>query len=142
MNKKIVIVLVIFLIGIAYYLLSPLFIVKEVYDDLPSEENLEYILSAKLVPSAHDVSGKIAVYDIDGKRTLRFEDFDTVNGPDLFIYLATDITASDFISLGEIKATKGNVNYEIPVGTDLNKYDTVLVWCKAFKVLFSYGELK
>ncbi len=105
-------------------------------------EPFQKILSAQMIPSAHDVKGDIHVYQADGQRTLRFEDFETVNGPDLFIYLATDITAEDSISLGEIKATKGNVNYEIPPGIDLEKYDTVLVWCRAFKVLFSYGELK
>jgi len=147
MNKKIIISIVaIILVIIAYYLLSPLFIVKEANDKLPENgeqtDTLEPILSASLVPSAHDVSGKVSVYDIDGKRTLRFEDFDTVNGPDLFIYLATDTTAEDFVNLGEIKATKGNVNYEISNDINLEKYDTVLVWCRAFKVLFSYAELK
>ena len=78
MNKKIIISIVaIILVIIAYYLLSPLFIVKEANDKLPENgeqtDTLEPILSASLVPSAHDVSGKVSVYDIDGKRTLRFE---------------------------------------------------------------------
>jgi len=45
------------------------------------------------------------------------------------------------IDLGEIKATKGNVNYDIPEGTDLEKYNKVLVWCVPFRVLFSYSDL-
>jgi hypothetical protein len=54
--------------------------------------------------------------------------------------LATDRSASDYIDLGKIKATKGNVNYGIPSDVDLEKYDTVLVWCVPFEVLFSYAE--
>ena len=94
------------------------------------------------MPSAHEVSGSVKLIREAGRGDyLRFENFETVNGPDLFIYLATDTTASDFINLCKIKATKGNVNYAIPAGTDLAKYDTVLIWCRAFRVLFSYAEL-
>jgi len=46
---------------------------------------------------------------------------------------------SDFVNLGRIRATEGNVNYEIPEGTDLTKYKNVLIWCRAFSVLFSYA---
>jgi len=43
---------------------------------------------------------------------------------------------------GKIKGTKGNVNYEIDRGVDLEKYDKVLVWCVPFGVLFSYADLE
>ncbi len=151
MNKKLIwFIAGIIILGIAYYFLSPLFIVIEANDSLPTStvnqknnsEELMPLLAAPFVPSAHEVSGRVAIYEINNQKILRFEDFNTVNGPDLFIYLATDATATDFVNLGEIKATKGNVNYDLPVGVDLNKYDTVLVWCKQFKVLFSYAELK
>jgi hypothetical protein len=45
------------------------------------------------------------------------------------------------VSLGELKANIGNQNYEIPDGTDLAKYDTALVWCKQFSVLFGSAEI-
>ncbi|MBM3232010.1 DM13 domain-containing protein [Candidatus Pacearchaeota archaeon] len=155
MNRKrpLILGLVIVILIIAYYLISPLFIVKEANDDLPEVsygmmeagvkvEPVQKILSASLLPYAHDVSGTVSVYDSMGQKTLRFEDFETINSPDLFIYLATDATADEFVNLGEIRATKGNVNYEIPLDVDLEKYDTVLVWCRAFRTLFSYAELK
>lgn len=153
MKKKIIIsVIVLIFIGIAYYLIAPAFIVKEANDALPevdfdmsgpmTVEPIEEILSGELIESAHSVSGFVRVYDTKGMKTLRFEDLDTINGPDLFIYLATDTTAEDFVNLGEVKATKGNVNYEIPPNVDLEKYDTVLIWCRAFRVLFSYAELE
>ena len=150
MKGKIVIgVVVLILLGIAYYLISPLFIFKEANESLPVVVgngsvgvNGVVLSSAVLVPSAHEVSGSVKMWGLPNeKRILRFEDLDTVNGPDLYIYLATDTSASDFVDLGKIKATRGNINYDIPAGTDLQKYDNVLIWCKQFKVLFSYGEL-
>ena len=68
-------------------------------------------------------------------------DFDTINGPDLRIYLSSDLGSADIVELGKIKATKGNVNYDIPEGTDLEIYKNVLVWCKPFGVLFSFAQL-
>lgn len=145
LRKKVVIffVLIIVLVGFAWYLFSPLFIVKEVNEDLPPiSGSREVVSQANLLPSAHDVRGLVKlIRESESGDYIRFEDFETVNGPDLYIYLATDISASDYVDLGRIKATKGNVNYDIPDGTDLEKYDTVLVWCDAFSVLFSYAEL-
>ncbi len=150
MNKKLIVgAIVIILLGVAYYLLSPLFIVKELNDPMPVAVGNGSVGAGGLtlsrgvfVASAHEVSGEAKIIGLpDEKKFLRFEDFETVNGPDLFIYLATDNTAEDFVNLGEIKATRGNVNYAIPAGTDLDKYNTVLIWCKQFRVLFSYAEL-
>ena len=146
MDKKIIIgIVVIVLLGLAYYLISSIFIVKEINEDLPPLDTgaREIYAQGNFVPSAHDVVGIVKLLRESGRGDyLRFEDFETVNGPDLYIYLATDTTADDFVSLGKIKATKGNVNYAIPAGTDLAKYDTVLVWCKQFRVLFSYADLE
>jgi hypothetical protein len=43
------------------------------------------------------------------------------------VYLSTDKQASDFVELGRFKANIGNQKYEIPEGTDLSKYGTVLI---------------
>jgi hypothetical protein len=57
------------------------------------------------------------------------------------VYLATDDKASEFVSLGKLKANNGNQNYDIPENTDLEKYSKVLIWCKAFGVLFGNADL-
>jgi hypothetical protein len=83
---------------------------------------------------AHETKGTAAIYELpDGKRVLRFTEFETSNGPDVNIYLVAANDAADndtvknagFISLGPIKGTKGDQNYELPTGLDLNKYGAV-----------------
>src|ERR671918_2619347 len=91
----------------------------------------------------HDAQGIAKVIPIEGgSNVLRLENLVVTNGPDLYVYLSTDKSASDFVNLGRLKANIGNQNYPIPVGTDMTKYDTVLIWCKAFSVLFGSAELK
>jgi hypothetical protein len=90
----------------------------------------------------HNASGKAtALYLEDGSVVLRFENFRVTNGPDLYVYLATDRGASDYVDLGRLKANSGNQNYEMPAGIDLSKYDNVIIWCKAFSVYFGGAEL-
>lgn len=78
-----------------------------------------------------------------GKWTLRFEDFSVRNGPDLFVYLSPNPAgyAPDAIELGTLKATDGAFNYAIPAGTDLEQVESVIIWCKAFAVLFAVAPL-
>ena len=59
----------------------------------------------------------------------------------MFIYQQIR-THSDFVNLGKLKANNGNQNYDIPSDTDLSKYDTSIIWCKAFSVLFGSAEFK
>jgi Electron transfer DM13 len=76
-----------------------------------------------------------------GSNILRLENLQVTNGSDLCVYLATDKSASDFVSLGKLKANNGNQNYEIASETDLTKYSNVLIWCRPFSVLFGSAEL-
>ena len=90
----------------------------------------------------HDAQGNAYTIPLeDASNVLRLENFKSTNGPDLYVYLSTDKNASDFVNLGVLKASNGNQNYEIPDDTDLSKYNKVLIWCKAFGVLFGSAEL-
>lgn len=91
----------------------------------------------------HNAEGQAKVIRLsDGSNFLRLEDFRSTNGPDLYVYLSTDKSASDIVNLGRLKGNVGDQNYEIPDGIDLSKYDTALIWCRAFSVLFGSAELK
>jgi hypothetical protein len=107
-------------------------------DSMPAAE---LISQGAFKARAHEVEGKALLVRDKDKRILRFEDFETINGPNLHIYLSSELGDDDFLDLGKIKATKGNVNYEIPENVDLERYSKVLVWCVPFGVLFSYAEL-
>ena len=67
--------------------------------------------------------------------------FQSTNGPDLYVYLATDKGASDIVNLGRLKGNIGNQNYPIPDGTDLTRYNTVLIWFKPFSGPFGSAQL-
>ena len=91
----------------------------------------------------HNAEGLAKIIPISNKdNILRLENLKVTNGPDLYVYLSTDKGASDFVNLGKLKANNGNQNYNIPSGTDISKYNTVLIWCKAFSILFGSAELK
>jgi hypothetical protein len=91
----------------------------------------------------HNAEGeaKVIPFQDGDSNILRLENLRVTNGPDLYVYLATDKTASDFVNIGKLKANNGNQNYDIPAGTDLTKYDTVLIWCRPFSVLFGSAEI-
>lgn len=90
----------------------------------------------------HNAEGLAKVLTLaDGKSFLRLENLKATNGPDLYVYLSTDKDASDIVNLGRLKGNIGNQNYEIPEGTDTSKYNTVLIWCKAFSTLFGSAKL-
>ena len=90
----------------------------------------------------HKAEGVAKVIDLtDGRTFLRLENLKTMNGPDLYVYLSSGKDASEIVDLGKLKGNIGNQNYEIPAGTDLSKFNTVLIWCKAFSTLFGSAQL-
>lgn len=90
----------------------------------------------------HKAEGIAKVINLaDGRIFLRLENLKTTNGPDLYVYLSVGKDASDIVNLERLKGNIGNQNYEIPAGTDLSKYNTVLIWCKAFSTLFGSAKL-
>jgi hypothetical protein len=65
------------------------------------------------------------------------------NGPDLFVYLSpsADGYAEGALNLGGLKATDGSFNYEVPEGTDISQFKSVIIWCRRFTVLFAVAPL-
>ena len=99
----------------------------------------EYI--GDFVSEGHPTSGTATVLgNGTGQRFIRFENFETDNGPDLNVYLFDDETG-DFIDLGDLKGNIGSQNYEIPPDVDLDRYSTVVVWCVRFGVVFTAASL-
>jgi len=143
-KKTFIFILIILLISVAYYLISPLFRVIEVNEAKPTlkTEATSTVLRANFESREYDVKGSAEVLTLEDGQVLRFENFETVNGPNLHIYLASDEEVTDYIDLGSIKGTKGSINYDLPMGIDLDKYNHVVVYCVPFKVTFGIAELK
>lgn len=146
--KKIVvygaIIIAIPVLSFAYYAISPLFRVIKANDALPANVQTNTTSGAAVTvtgTTGHPASGTVRVVKSEDAAYVRYENFKTINGPDIYVYLAKDLGAEEFVSLGKVKATEGNVNYEIPAGTDLTQYHYVLTWCKQFGVLFNSADL-
>jgi len=90
----------------------------------------------------HNAEGVAKIIQLaDGTDILRLEKFKATNGPDLYVYLSTDKTNADIVNLGRLKGNIGNQNYLVPAGTDITKYNTALIWCRAFSVIFGSAQL-
>ena len=88
----------------------------------------------------YDVKGTAQIFEERDRKVLLFTDFMSSNGPDLKVYLSTDMNATSFINLGNLKSTNGDQSYEIPEGTDLDSFKFALIWCERFSVLFGKAE--
>ena len=92
----------------------------------------------------HFASGTVALIETASDVfVLRFQEVSVRNGPDLFVYLSPseDGYAADALELGRLKATDGSFNYDIPSGTDITRYKSAVIWCKAFSVEFATAVL-
>lgn len=159
MKRLIVVLAGLVVLGVAalgWWALSPLLYDREVNEVLDPE--VQVILEAETSNGAktessrggtfpiigttgHPASGQLKVIQTSEERLIHYQNYDGTNGPDLYVYLAKDLEANDFISLGKQKGNKGNIIYEIPTDIDLTEYKYVLTWCKAFGVLFDYVEI-
>jgi hypothetical protein len=90
----------------------------------------------------HNAEGVAKIIQLaDGTDILRSENFKATNGPDLYVYLSTDKTNANIVNLGRLKGNIGNQNYLVPAATDITKYNTALIWCRAFSVIFGSAQL-
>ena len=98
-------------------------------------------------PVAHAAQGTATtIRTTEGERVLTLTGFEVDNGPDLRVYLVAgpardESEVDDFEDLGALKGNKGNQQYELPRGLDLERYTTVVVWCRAFSVNFARAPL-
>jgi hypothetical protein len=111
----------------------------------PSEPQIVALGQGEFEDAEHDTSGQALVLQlVDGSRFLRLEDLASSDGPDLHVWLTDQPSGGDWRSyddgdhlrLGELKATHGNQNYEIPDDVDLAGFTSVVIWCDRFNVAF------
>ncbi len=123
---------------------------KPMNDAMPSAET-EWVLVSegqfRDADAAHRGSGRAAIFEQGEQRVLRLEDFEVTNGPDLHVLLVANPNPTssadmgDYIDLGSLKGNIGNQNYEIPSDVDLSLYQSVMIYCVPFHVVFSVATL-
>ena len=99
--------------------------------------------------SFHQGSGSATIYQLpDGSHVLRFEDFMATNGPDLHVILTSHPAPTshadimdNYIDLGSLKGNIGNQNYDIPADVDVSQYQSVVIYCMPFHVVFATATL-
>ena len=88
----------------------------------------------------HFGRGTASIVEVEpGRFHLRLEDFSVRNGPDLYVYLSTaaDDYTDDALEVGLLKATDGSFGYDLPEGTDPDRFRSAIIWCKQFSHLFA-----
>lgn len=140
-----------------WWTLSPLFIDRTVNDAPPlpaHEEGARHINEAGAAETTtrgpfpvvgtplHPASGEVRIIKTPEVTIVRYENYEGTNGPDLFVYLANDLEANDFVNLGRAQGNRGNINYTVPAGVVIDDYRYVMVWCRAFSELFDYAHLR
>ncbi len=140
-------------IGIGWYLSRPelLFANRSVNEEFSGGTPSPVVLfEGRFHSVAHEGRGLATIYQLpQGERVLRFTEFETSNGPDLYVYLVAANDAHDsatvkragFVSLGPLKAKTGNQNYNLPPDLDLTEYRSVSIWCRPFGVNFATAPL-
>lgn len=112
----------------------------------PAAGNTE-IASGTFSGVAHKAVGKAMVVKLaSGGQKLTFTEFETDNGPDLRVLLVAgdvrgDSDVSDFRDLGPLKGNRGNQQYDVPADVDVQRYATVVIWCRAFSISFAKATL-
>jgi len=146
----------VFLIGFVagnafWYLFSPLWIDRVVSEVAPTITADAPLKSGKFkdADGSHKGTGNAQILQTANGPVLRLTEFEVTNGPDLEVWLvkaaspesSSDVKASEWISLGQLKGNVGDQTYQIPEGTDVNAYGSVVIWCEQFGVLFSPASL-
>ena len=138
----------------AWWTISPLFINVRVNEQLPASTAKEGAATITVLSQGKFVGADNVIHHAEGTAKLvrtspaeviiRFEDdFKASNGPDLYVWLTKDGDVKNgYVDLGKLKGNLGSQNYIIPTGTDLTQYKSVIIWCKAFSVLFGSAKLE
>lgn len=148
MIKKIAIILLaIALLGVAFwYFVGLAFLDVEVHEEMVGESTVLKRGNFIGIDVIHKGSGDAMVIQKDGSYFVRFENFEVTNGPDLYVYLSknTQVDGGDklgeYKDIGRLKGNVGSQNYEISAA-DVEQYNSVVIWCKRFGVLFSSADL-
>lgn len=103
------------------------------------------------IKAKYKISGDVTILEKDGMTILRLsEDFKTKNGPDLKLFLspqmageATGQTATQgAVKLDVLRSNKGAQDYILPEGVSLADFNSLLIHCEQYSVLWGGANLR
>ncbi len=102
------------------------------------------------VKKRYSIEGSAKIETSENSTQLVFsEDFKTKNGPDLKIYLSkiplSELTEKDVdldaVRLSVLKSHRGSQSYVIPANIDISEYQSIVIQCEAYSVLWGGFDL-
>lgn len=106
--------------------------------------------SGNFIKKSKKLQGGWEVIQRDGNTYIKFADnFRASNGPDLKVFLSpTSVAAvngktavNGSVLLGKLSKTRGAQEYLVPAGVNIADFESVLVHCEEFSVLWGGGNL-
>ena len=149
-------------VAFTWWTISPLFLTTTLQESLPLPGSTASPVTTSTAATAsprvlamgqlqrvddiHRGRGPVRLVEVEGTVYVRFENVAIQNGPDLHVYLGRGkggaYDPKRDLYLGPLKATNGSFNYQLPLGTSTADYMSVIVWCRAFSVLFTWADLR
>lgn len=136
-------------VPVAWYLGSPLFLNRTVSESFAPAAGDRTVGRFVDADSFHKGAGIARLVSTGSAQELRLEEFRVTNGPDLYVYLAVHPRPraraevdQGFVNLGRLKGNIGPQAYAVPQSTDLERYRSVVIYCRAFHVVFSTATLE
>ena len=156
-NKWILVAISILVLVGAWWAFRPenLWINQRVNEPAPfvSTAEPQPIYTGTLASKAHPTTGRATIYKTsDGVEFLRLTNFSTSNGPDVHVVLARGDDPNlaheivqgqlDSVELGALKGNQGDQNYDLSTPVDLQRYNTVVIYCVRFHAIFGLAQLQ
>ena len=119
------------------------------YERSPEPAGPFVVSRGSLASLEHATSGSALIVRLEDG-SVRLEDLDTSNGPDLRVILSDRPVSDDWhgwtdgrhVDLGGLEGNVGSSNYEIPRDVDPSDFRTVVVWCRRFTVGFAVAPIE
>jgi hypothetical protein len=103
------------------------------------------------IDAAHQGQGTASIWWInETQRVLRLDAFSVTSGPDLIVVLSqheaprtsAEALLPTYVAIGELKADSGAQNYDIPPGTQVEDYRSVVIYSMSLNIVYSTATLQ
>lgn len=132
-----------------WYAFSPLLFDEVVVEQL-TEAQVIATGTFRDADRAHQGSGVATLVALPGGgHEVQLSEFQVTNGPDLEVWLSahpdpgssSDVADNQWVGLGQLRGNIGDQAYSIPADVDVSSFQSVVIWCEQFGVLFSPAAL-